>query len=266
MKKHDQPYMPFYFGDWFKAPEIRALSPAARCLWFEMLGLMWESTERGYLTLAGKPIEKETLGRMLGFADVLLDLLLAEMERFNVFSRRDDGAIYNRRMVRDAEISKIRAEAGKKGGFCSGKSNSKTQANDTANSDIDTDIDTEDATEVPKDNKELGTISPLISEVIEYFNDKLGTRDTTKSRQINGFISGREKDGYGLADFKKVIDGRITAWKNDPKMSEFLRPSTLFSPTNFEQYLNAPVANNPLSLAVYQEKLNARQAAKNAQG
>ena len=132
--------------------------------------------------------------------------------------------------------------------------------------EIEIETVTEDATEVPKDNKELGTISPLISEVIEYFNDKLGTRYTTKSRQINGFISGREKDGYGLADFKKVIDGRITAWKNDPKMSEFLRPSTLFSPTNFEQYLNAPVANNPLSLAADQEKLNARKAAQNAQG
>ena len=49
-KKHDLPAMPFYFGDWFKCPEVRAMNLETRMIWFEMLGLMWESTERGYLT------------------------------------------------------------------------------------------------------------------------------------------------------------------------------------------------------------------------
>jgi hypothetical protein len=139
-KKYDLPAMPFYWGDWFKCPEVRALSPEARCLWFEMLGLMWESTERGYLTLAGKPMTKETISRCLGFACDLLERLLAELLEYGVCSVRDDGAIFNRRMVRDAEISSKRASAGKIGGICSSKTRSKTQAN-TEDEDEDEDED-----------------------------------------------------------------------------------------------------------------------------
>ena len=125
-KKYDLPAMPFYPGDWFKCPEVRALSLQARAAWFEMLLLMWESTERGYLTLAGKPFPKEALARCLGIASDLLDVLLDEMMAFNVFSKREDGAVYNRRMVRDAEISIKRQEAGKIGGFAKAKSYQKS--------------------------------------------------------------------------------------------------------------------------------------------
>ena len=128
-KKHDLPAMPWYWGDWFKCPEVRALTPAARCLWFEILGLMWESTERGYLTLKGKPYPKEALGRCLGFATDLLDVLLNEMELFGVYSVDDRGALFSRRMVKDEDLRLKRAIAGSKGGFCSSKSSSKAQAN-----------------------------------------------------------------------------------------------------------------------------------------
>lgn len=132
-KKHDLPYMPWYWGDWFKCPEVRALSPAARCLWFEMLGLMWESTERGYLTLNGKPYPKEALARSLSFACDLLDTLLDELNLFGVYSVDDRGAIYSRKMVRDEDIRQKRAIAGQKGGICSSKRLSKSEANYQAN-------------------------------------------------------------------------------------------------------------------------------------
>lgn len=117
MKKHDLPAMPFYIGDWLKCPELRACSPAARGLWIDMLCFMWESTERGYLTLNNKPIPNENLARMTGFARDLLGVLLDELESFAVFSRREDGAIYSRKMVKDEKIRKLRAENGQKGGF-----------------------------------------------------------------------------------------------------------------------------------------------------
>lgn len=120
-KKHDLPAMPWYWGDWFKCPEVRACSPEARCLWFEMIGLMWESTERGYLTLNGKPMDEETLARCLGFASLLLHHLLQQLEAFGVFSRREDGAIFCRRIVHDAEIAQKRALSGKLGGFAKAK-------------------------------------------------------------------------------------------------------------------------------------------------
>jgi hypothetical protein len=46
------------------------------------------------------------------------------------------------------------------------------------------------------------------------------------------------KDGYQVADFITVIDNMCALWQGDPKMQDFLRPSTLFGP-KFENYLNA---------------------------
>jgi hypothetical protein len=147
MKKHDLPAMPFYVGDWKKAPEIRALSLAARGLWFEMLCLMWESTERGYLTINGHPMTTEVLARQVGFACNLLEGLLAELESFAVFSRREDGAIFCRKMIRDVELSDKRATSGAKGGVCSSKLRSKTQANYVANHIANTEDEDEDENE-----------------------------------------------------------------------------------------------------------------------
>lgn len=116
MKKTDLPYMPFYVGDWRKCPEVRALSLAARALWFEMLCLMWESNRRGYLELGGEPISIETLGRMVGEHTEIVSNLLSEMEKNNVFSReKKTGIILNRRMVSDEELRLSRSKAGTKG-------------------------------------------------------------------------------------------------------------------------------------------------------
>ncbi|NQS64754.1 prephenate dehydrogenase, partial [Streptococcus suis] len=41
-----------------------------------------------------------------------------------------------------------------------------------------------------------------------------------------------------LEDFKKVIDTKVAQWKNNTEMAKYLRPKTLFSPSNFDSYLN----------------------------
>lgn len=112
MKKEDLPAMPFYFGDWRKAPEVRAMELDTRMIWFEMLGFMWESTERGFLTICNKPVSNSVITRMLGIDIITLEKALNEMESLSVFSRREDGAIYCRKMVRDQEIRELRSKAG----------------------------------------------------------------------------------------------------------------------------------------------------------
>jgi hypothetical protein len=128
-KKHDLPYIPFYFGDWFKCPEVRALRLDHRALWFDLLGYMWESTERGVMVNpGGHPYQNDEIVRMVGLdldgSGKWLDLL----EEMNVFSRRPDGAIYSRRIVRDMEKSQIYAENGKKGGFATANAKAKRPA------------------------------------------------------------------------------------------------------------------------------------------
>ena len=75
------------------------------------------------------------------------------------------------------------------------------------------------------------------TEIINYLNDKTNKhfRNSTQSKKL---ISGRFRDGYKLEDFKKVIDIKTQQWLNDSKMNKYLRPETLFKPSNFDSYLN----------------------------
>ena len=81
----------------------------------------------------------------------------------------------------------------------------------------------------------------LIKEVVEYLNEKLGTKYQYTSKKTQDLIKARLNDLTNLTieDFKTVIDNQVKAWKNDPKMNKYLRPETLFG-TKFESYLNKP--------------------------
>ena len=98
--------------------------------------------------------------------------------------------------------------------------------------------------------------------IVGYLNERAGRNFSTTSRDTAGMIRGRLEDGYSLEDFKHVIDIKVAKWKGDPKMQDYLRPSTLFRPTNFENYLNESMPTdkpNPIKerLQREREKLNA---------
>ena len=81
-----------------------------------------------------------------------------------------------------------------------------------------------------------------IVSVIEYLNEKTGKKFKVTA-QHEKLIQARMNEGNGLEDFKNVIDLKVKQWLHDPKMQEYLRPSTLFRPINFENYLNEQVQN-----------------------
>ena len=111
------PAFQFYPGDWRKDPGVQSLDYQSRGVWFEILCLMHESTPRGVLMLAGKPMNDDALARLLGLDVVLLKQILTNLDNHGVTSRRaSDQALYCRRMVRDEEIRQKRQNAGKLGG------------------------------------------------------------------------------------------------------------------------------------------------------
>ena len=89
------------------------------------------------------------------------------------------------------------------------------------NTDRDIDIDT----------------STKIKDIVNYLNDKCGTRYKHSSNKTRTLIKTRLNDGFTVEDFKAVIDKKYSQWRNDYKMSKYLRPETLFG-TKFESYLN----------------------------
>ena len=81
--------------------------------------------------------------------------------------------------------------------------------------------------------------NPLIKDILSFLNEKTG-RHFKECKETERLINGRISEGYTVDDFKTVIDKKCKEWKDDAKMSSFLRPSTLFAPSHFDEYLNAP--------------------------
>ena len=77
-----------------------------------------------------------------------------------------------------------------------------------------------------------------VSEIIDYLNSKLGTKYKANTKSTVSNITARLNEGHTVEDFKTVIDKKVKAWKDDPRMAQYLRPETLFRPGHFESYLN----------------------------
>lgn len=82
-------------------------------------------------------------------------------------------------------------------------------------------------------------------EIIDYFNTVCNTKYGYKNKQILEMIHGRLSDGFSVDNFKEVIDKKHGDWINDPKMIKFLKPTTLFRPSHFEEYLNQKTRGDP---------------------
>lgn len=137
-----QPYIPLYVGDYLK--DTRILPLAVRGAWVDLILFMWDAPVRG-----------ELIGTIEDFARLMscerseaeFALNLLKQKRTADFDLLGDGQIkiVSRKMKRDAEISKIRSEAGKNGvkakkqtGFAEAKQQAKPQQNTEV--DIDNEI------------------------------------------------------------------------------------------------------------------------------
>lgn len=78
----------------------------------------------------------------------------------------------------------------------------------------------------------------LVKEIIQYLNLKAEKKYKPSSKKANEFINARIRDGYDFEDFKMAIDSRVYFWKDDLKMNQYLRPSTVFN-NKFEGYVES---------------------------
>ncbi|WP_314209514.1 conserved phage C-terminal domain-containing protein [Vagococcus salmoninarum] len=90
---------------------------------------------------------------------------------------------------------------------------------------------------VSKDIVPQSETVPPYKTIIDYLNDKAGTKYRSSSKDTQKHIKARFNNGFTLEDFKTVIDNKVFEWGNNSKMSVYLRPKTLFG-TKFEDYLN----------------------------
>lgn len=93
-----------------------------------------------------------------------------------------------------------------------------------------------------KDNS--NNVGAPCAEVVDYLNEKTGKNYKLSAKKTREYINARFNDGYTLDDFKTVIDNKVSEWKGT-NMEQYLRPSTLFAPSHFDEYLNQDAKKSP---------------------
>lgn len=88
----------------------------------------------------------------------------------------------------------------------------------------------------------------IIEEAVVYLNEKTGKHFRPGSTETVRLLNGRLDEGRTLDEIKRVVDVKVAKWKGETwtdkqtgevvQADDYLRPSTLFRPTNFENYVN----------------------------
>lgn len=98
---------------------------------------------------------------------------------------------------------------------------------------------------IPEITTETTTERKPIVDIVDYLNAKTDANYKLGTKKTNQLIQARLREGFTVEDFKKVIDLKTAEWLDDPHMSTYLRPETLFG-NKFESYLNQKPQANPL--------------------
>ena len=111
-----RPWFKFSPASWRGEPKLRMCSLSARGLWIDLLSYMAEGEPYGHFLIDGKQPTLEQMASLVGRPLKEIRSAVSELENNGVFSRRDDGAIYSRRMVRDKAREDQDKANGKTGG------------------------------------------------------------------------------------------------------------------------------------------------------
>lgn len=103
---------------------------------------------------------------------------------------------------------------------------------------------TNNINEQSSSKKDKGKDDIPYKEIIAYLNQKTGRNYHYQTKAYQTLIRARWKEGNTLKDFKTVIDNKAYDWQGT-KYFAYMRPSTLFQPTKFDEYLNENNQNKP---------------------
>lgn len=150
----------------------------------------------------------------------------------------------------------VRAEAGRQGGIRSGevrrakaeneaneanasqsKQNEANEANEAVTVTVNGTVNVNgNGTVTVSDEADAESLSRSL---ISYLNEKSGG-SYKPTDEITDRIGELLAAGYTETDMIRVIDSKVSEWKDDAKMRSYLRPRTLFG-DKFEEYVRGPV-------------------------
>lgn len=77
-------------------------------------------------------------------------------------------------------------------------------------------------------------------QALAFLNEKTGSAYRAVDTNLK-LIESILKSGVSLEDIRTVTMRKVRDWRSDPKMAAYLRPSTLYRRSNFEQYLGQTI-------------------------
>ncbi len=141
MSRREQPYIPFYASDFLSDEKLRECSAESVGVYIMLMCLLHKQEEYGVILLKQKDKQNENnilnfafkLSKHLPFDVDVIKRALDELIELDVIQLDGDNGdrLSQKRMVKDAQLSQKRAEAGKKGGTARVKKNN-TVASDFA--------------------------------------------------------------------------------------------------------------------------------------
>jgi len=123
MALRDQPYIPLYVQDFLTDEKLNMCSAASQGVYIKLMCIFHKQEPYGGILLKQKDKQKEStclnfaykLAKLLPFDVLTIESAICELLDENVLSL-DDDFLYQKRMVKDNEISNIRSNSGKLGG------------------------------------------------------------------------------------------------------------------------------------------------------
>ena len=102
-----------------------------------------------------------------------------------------------------------------------------------------------------------------VNDVLEHLNAVTGSKYRATTHSHAKEIRGRLDQGHTVTELRMVIDYKAGEWLGDPKMSQYLRPQTLFNAGKFDGYLTAAKtkAHDPLANLSAVSRKNAQNLA-----
>lgn len=128
MARRGQPYIPLYVMDFLSDEKLRECSAESIGVLIMLMCVLHKQDEYGTILLKQKDKQNESttlnfavkLSKHLPFSTDVIDKALQELLRENVL-HLDGDKLYQKRMVKDGELSQTRADAGRKGGKAKAK-------------------------------------------------------------------------------------------------------------------------------------------------
>lgn len=219
MALRDQPYLPLYVQDYLTDEKLNNCSPASQGIYIKIMCLFHKCDPYGGILL--KQNDKQNQNICLNFARKLAKQLPFDSSEINdalcelLYEKVlliDGDFLYQKRMVKDNELSNKRSEIGSKGGKkTQNKNKNFAKANIKANSEYEYDIENESEfkeKEITKGKNKF--IQPTLEQVISYCNERQNNVDPVK--WINFYTA---KDWMIGKNKMKDWKAAVRTWENN---------------------------------------------------